>query len=114
MLTPSRQVDTTGVAEMSNPVRFGQEFMGRIANPRDVLTFFRSKRSANKKVNIAQPELSIDNPALSNAEKLSTLRVQTLVKEFLSAQEVQLLGENGMSDAIESFVEKEDSNSISS
>ena len=36
------KVETTGVAEMSNPVRFGQDFIGRLANPRDVLAFLDS------------------------------------------------------------------------
>ena len=58
------------------------------------------------------PALSIDDPDLSISEKLSRVRVQTLVKEFLSAQEVQLLGENGMADAIELFVDKDDTHSI--
>lgn len=108
----SVQVDTTGVAEMSNPIRFGQEFAGKVANPRDVLTFFRSKRPTAKKVQMDNPALSIDDPELSISEKLSRVRVQTLVKEFLVAQEVQLLGENGMADAIELFVDKDDTHSI--
>lgn len=97
---------------MSNPIRFGQEFTGKIANPRDVLTFFRSKRATAKKVQMNNPTLSIDDPELSISEKLSRVRVQTLVKEFLVAQEVQLLGENGMADAIELFVDKDDTHSI--
>jgi double-strand break repair protein MRE11 len=110
------QVDTTGVSEMSNPIRFGQEFQGRIANPRDVLVFHRSKKSANRfaKVAIDQPELSIDNPELSVSEKLAKVRVATLVKEYLAAQELQLLGEMGMSDAIQMFVEKDDPHAIHS
>ena len=108
------KVDTTGVSEMSNPVRFGQEFQGRIANPRDVLTFHRSKKGTSRanKVKADMPELSIDDPDLSVAEKLSKVRVQTLVKEYLAAQELQLLGEAGMSDAIETFVDKDDSHAI--
>ncbi|KAH8101778.1 Metallo-dependent phosphatase-like protein [Cristinia sonorae] len=109
------KVDTTGVSEMSNPVRFGQEFQGRIANPRDVLVFHRAKRStrgANGKVVVEQPELSIDDPSLTVAEKLSKVRVQTLVQEYLAAQELQLLGEVGMSDAIEVFVDKDDIHAI--
>ncbi|KAI0800087.1 DNA repair exonuclease [Fomes fomentarius] len=110
------KVDTTGVSEMSNPVRFGQEFQGRIANPRDVLTFHRSKKGVSRtsKVKADMPELSIDDPELSVAEKLSKVRVQTLVKEYLAAQELQLLGEAGMSDAIEMFVDKDDLHAIQS
>jgi double-strand break repair protein MRE11 len=99
---------------MSNPIRFGQEFQGRIANPRDLLVFHRSKKSAarSSKVTVDQPELSIDDPNLSIAEKLAKVRVQTLVQEYLAAQELQLLGEMGMSDAILTFVEKDDPHAI--
>jgi len=39
--------------------------------------------------------------------------VGTLVKEYLAAQELQLLGESGMSDAIQMFVDKDDIHAIS-
>ena len=108
------KVDTTGAGEMANPVRFGQEFQGRLANPRDVLTFHRSKKGGARasKVKADVPELSIDDPELTTAEKLSKVRVHTLVREYLAAQELQLLGEAGMSDAIETFVDKDDSHAI--
>ncbi|KAF9242284.1 Mre11 DNA-binding presumed domain-containing protein [Melanogaster broomeanus] len=107
------KVDTTGVSEMSNPIRFGQEFQGRIANPRDLLVFHRAKKSSRTaKVAIDQPDLSIDDPDLTLSEKLAKIRVHTLVKEYLAAQELQLLGEAGMSDAIQMFVEKDDSHAI--
>lgn len=38
------KVETSGVAEMSNPIRFGQEFQGKVANPRDMLVFYRAKK----------------------------------------------------------------------
>ncbi|EIW53657.1 DNA repair exonuclease [Trametes versicolor FP-101664 SS1] len=108
------KVDTTGVSEMSNPVRFGQEFQGLLANPRDVLTFHRSKKGTTRasKVKADVPELSIDDPDMSIGEKLSKVRVQTLVREYLAAQELQLLGEGGMSEAIETFVDKDDIHAI--
>ena len=100
---------------MSNPIRFGQEFAGRIANPRDVLLFHRAKKLATRtgKVITDDPELSIDDPDLTIKEKLEKVRVETLVREYLSAQELQLLGESGMSDAIQTFVDKDDIHSIS-
>ena len=110
------KVDTTGAGEMANPVRFGQEFHGQIANPRDVLAFHRARRTGGAgggaKVRADEPELSIDDPELTPGEKLSKVRVQTLVREYLGAQELQLLGEAGMSDAIELFVDKDDIHSI--
>ncbi len=99
---------------MSNPIRFGQEFTGRVANPRDVLVFHRAKKSTRSaKVKIDQPELSIDNTDLTASERLSKVRVSSLVQEYLAAQELQLLGEIGMSDAIQMFVEKDDIHAIS-
>lgn len=101
---------------MSNPIRFGQEFTGRIANPRDVLLFHRSKkftsRSRAGKNDAEEPVLSIDDPDMSISEKLARVRVGTLVREYLSNQEMQLLGEGGMGDAIQLFVEKDDPHAI--
>ncbi|THH02036.1 hypothetical protein EW026_g770 [Hermanssonia centrifuga] len=107
------KVDTTGVSEMTNPARFGQEFQGRIANPRDVLVFHRSKKiNRGGKIVVEQPELSIDDPELTTSEKLSRVRVETLVQEYLAAQELQVLAQLGMSDAIETFVDKDDIHAI--
>lgn len=99
---------------MSNPVRFGQEFQGKVANPKDLLTFYRAKRAAKRgaKVTIDEPELSIDDPDLTAHEKLEKVRVASLVKEYLGAQELQLLDETGMTDAISLFVEKDDIHAI--
>lgn len=103
---------------MSNPIRFGQEFQGRIANPRDVLVFHRSKRvTSRRKANAGDgedPVLSIDDPEMSVSEKLQKVRVGMLVREYLSNQEMQLLGEGGMGDAIQVFVEKDDPHAIDS
>lgn len=64
------------------------------------------------KVRADQPELSLDDPDLTTSEKLSRVRVGTLVKEYLAAQELELLGENAMSDAVHKFVDKDDPQSI--
>ncbi|KAH9036833.1 Metallo-dependent phosphatase-like protein [Lactarius pseudohatsudake] len=108
------KVDTTGVSSMSNPVRFGQEFAGKIANPRDVLVFHRAKKSAARRVVADEPELVGDDEG-DGLEKLAAgrVRVHSLVQEYLRAQEMQLLGEAGMSDAIQIFVEKDDPHAIS-
>ncbi|KAH6903153.1 DNA repair and meiosis protein Mre11 [Coprinopsis sp. MPI-PUGE-AT-0042] len=109
------KVDTTNVTQTSNPIRFGQEFQGRVANPRDLLVFHRSKAKGGKKATkteLDNPTLSIDDPTLTTEEKLAKVRVGTLVSEYLRAQELQLLAEGGMSDAIRMFVEKDDIHAI--
>jgi hypothetical protein len=42
------QVETSEAKEMTNPVRFGQDFMGRVANPRDILQYYRKKKVAER------------------------------------------------------------------
>jgi double-strand break repair protein MRE11 len=54
---------------MSNPQRLGLEFQGKIANPRDVLTFIRTK-ARNAKNAINEPELEIDQLDLEVKEKV--------------------------------------------
>jgi len=102
---------------MSNPIRFGQEFAGKIANPRDVLVFHRAKKSAARRVVADEPELAgLDGDEEGEGlDKLAAgrVRVHSLVQEYLRAQEMQLLGEVGMSDAIQVFVEKDDIHAIS-
>lgn len=73
---------------------------------------FRHDVFVLEKVKVDNPELSLDDPELTTSEKLSRVRVGTLVKEYLAAQELQLLGENAMSDAVHKFVDKDDSGSI--
>ncbi|KLO15537.1 DNA repair exonuclease [Schizopora paradoxa] len=111
------KVDTTGVSELSNPIRFGQEFQGRVANPRDLLIFHRAKKSFSRKgrganAMVDEPELSIDDPNISTSEKLNKIRVGSLVREYLASQEMQLLGESGMADAIQTYVDKDDPHAI--
>lgn len=100
------------MTETINPVRLSQEFQGRVANPRDVFVFHRAKQSRGSKVVMEKPELSIDDPDLTIQEKLHKVRMHTLVQEYLSAQQVQVLAEPGMSDALETYMNKDDIHSF--
>jgi hypothetical protein len=37
---------------MTNPVRFGQDFIGRVANPRDILQYYRRKKVAERSASL--------------------------------------------------------------
>jgi double-strand break repair protein MRE11 len=73
-----------------------------------MISFPRSKsRSAasHTATSADQLELSIDDPDLTTSEKLMKVHVQTLVQEYLAAQELQVFGEAGTNEAIRVFVE---------
>jgi len=46
------QVETSEAKEMTNPVRFGQDFIGRVANPRDILQYYRRKKQAERSTSL--------------------------------------------------------------
>lgn len=47
------QVETTDAKEMVNPVRFGQEYVNRVANPRDILQYYRKKKSERSEYSVS-------------------------------------------------------------
>ncbi|AAW43863.1 meiotic DNA double-strand break processing-related protein, putative [Cryptococcus deneoformans JEC21] len=112
------KVETTDAKEMVNPVRFGQEYVNRVANPRDILQYYRKKKNERKVKNnpdmpdIDHDEWEEDPESLTADERLSKLRMATLVKQYLQAQSLDVLVENGMEDAVMRFVDKDDKDAI--
>jgi double-strand break repair protein MRE11 len=126
------KVETTGVKEMTNPVRFGQAFIGKVANPKDILQYYRKRKPAEKsgsmppavadtaesKVNADAPEMKDEDDdeedisALTTRDKLNRLRMHDLVQQHLKAQNLEILVEDGMEDAVMRFVEKDDRDAI--
>ncbi|WVO13694.1 DNA repair protein (mre11) [Cryptococcus depauperatus] len=113
------KVETTEAKEMVNPVRFGQEFMDRVANPRSILQYYRRKKATERKPKnnpdmpyMDDEEYEDDPTTLTTDEQLSKLRMATLVKQYLKAQNLEVLVENGMEDAIMKFVDKDDKDAI--
>lgn len=62
--------------------------------------------------NINDDEWEEDPESLTADERLSKLRMATLVKQYLQAQSLDVLVENGMEDAVMRFVDKDDKDAI--
>ncbi|KAJ3060603.1 Double-strand break repair protein mre11a, partial [Podochytrium sp. JEL0797] len=92
-----------------NPQRFGQRFVDKVANVKDILHFHRKRQASTgaKKSKDAGFDMPLDLPT-----KLDKFQVQDLVGEFLKAQNLEILPENGIGEAVRLFVEKEDGDSI--
>lgn len=102
--------------EIGNPQRFGQDFVDRVANPRDIVQFHRrSAAQRKKKVEMDNPDQELVDEALEEAgieDKMEKLKVSTLVSKYLEAQNLGVLPEGAMQRAVEDFVDKGDKDAI--
>ncbi|KAF9958853.1 Double-strand break repair protein mre11a [Modicella reniformis] len=102
------RVEYSGGYEIFNPQRFGQEFVDIVANPRDIVHFFRKKTVAVGKPDKAKAEVDV----VDASEKLDTMRVENLVQKYLSAQNLSVLPEVELADAVRVYVEKDEKDAI--
>lgn len=102
--------------EIGNPQRFGQDFTKLVANPRDIIQFSRKKTiTRGKKITIDQPEgVNVGDFDDELPERIEKVKVETLVRQYLEAQTLQMLHENGIAHAVNAFVEKDDKHAIES
>ncbi|EGG01081.1 uncharacterized protein MELLADRAFT_39329, partial [Melampsora larici-populina 98AG31] len=100
--------DGQGAYEVGNPQRFGQDFLGKIANPKDVVQFYRKRKTRKPKNEIDYPE----NEIVPTQTKSEYIQVSTFVRQYLEAQNLGVLAENGMQKAVSTFVEKDDKDAI--
>ena len=108
------RVEHSGPFEVENPQRFSNKFVGKVANTTDIVQFYRKK----KKGTIRRNATTIDEVVREEGEdegedsQEKAIRVENLVKEFLAAQTLSVLEENGLGEAIESFVDKDDKRAL--
>lgn len=94
--------------------RFGQQFVDRVANPKDILLFYRRKTQLAKGEKKDQQDIKL--PHL-RPEALDTIRMEDLIKEYLTSKdnalELRILTEGRMAQALREFVEKDEKEAIS-
>ncbi|EMC91854.1 hypothetical protein BAUCODRAFT_78858, partial [Baudoinia panamericana UAMH 10762] len=109
------RVETTppegGKFELENPQRFSNHFADRVANVNDVVAFHR-KRSTRAGTRAAKPEL-LDPEVMADLQT-DSVKVSKLVQEYLAAQSLTILPQNSFSDAVTQYVDKSDSNAMTS
>uniref|UniRef100_A0A8C6HDQ1 Double-strand break repair protein n=2 Tax=Mus TaxID=862507 RepID=A0A8C6HDQ1_MUSSI len=106
------RVDYSGGFEPFNVLRFSQKFVDRVANPKDVIHFFRHREQKGKTGEEINFGMLITKPASEG----TTLRVEDLVKQYFQTAEknvqLSLLTERGMGEAVQEFVDKEEKDAI--
>uniref|UniRef100_A0A8C6DAX0 Double-strand break repair protein n=1 Tax=Moschus moschiferus TaxID=68415 RepID=A0A8C6DAX0_MOSMO len=105
------RVDYSGGFEPFSVLRFSQKFVDRVANPKDVIHFFRhreQKENMGEEINFGK--------FISKPSEGTTLRVEDLVKQYFQTAEknvqLSLLTERGMGEAVQEFVDKEEKDAI--
>ncbi len=99
------RVEYSGGYNPCNPQRFGQAFVSKVANPLDILHFYRRRK---EKKTLAEPDL----PEISSIPQMEKLAVSDLVNEFLGVQNLGILPENEFHDAVTLFADHEDRDAI--
>ncbi|KFP06019.1 Double-strand break repair protein MRE11, partial [Calypte anna] len=105
------RVDYTGGFEPFSVHRFSQKYMDRVANPKDIIHFFRHREQKEKN----DSDLNFGKLVRRPSEGM-TLRVEDLVKQYFQTAEkkvqLSLLTERGMGEAVQEFVDKEEKDAI--
>jgi len=114
------RVDYSGGFSTINPQRFGQKFVGKVANPHDVLLFHKSQKKRNGVSNGVDEEMAdgVDAEYEEDPQADGMLenqrRIDRLVREHLSTSEgLQLLTPNDLSAALDDFVNRDEKAAIS-
>eukprot|EP00058_Branchiostoma_floridae_P007691 XP_002593179.1 hypothetical protein BRAFLDRAFT_120149 [Branchiostoma floridae] len=110
------KIEYSGGFPMFNTNRFGQVFTDRVANPREIIHFYRKKVYEKKGGGGKEKWDDEDLTTMIPREALDMSRVEDLVKRFFQEAEqngrMSLLTEKGMGEAVKEFVDKEEKDSI--
>ncbi|KAF2536707.1 hypothetical protein F2Q68_00021657 [Brassica cretica] len=92
------EVDYSGFMTI-NPQRFGQKYVGKVANPQDILIFSKASKKG-------QREGTIDDSERLRPEELNQQNIEALVAE--SNLKMEILPVNDLDVALQNFVNKDD------
>ncbi|KAL5711782.1 meiotic recombination [Ranunculus cassubicifolius] len=93
------KVDYSGCMTI-NPQRFGQKYVGKVANPQDILIFSKAAKKRQSH------DVKIDDSERLRPEELNQQNIEALVAE--SNLEMEILPVNDLSIALHDFVNKDD------
>ncbi|CAO2833472.1 unnamed protein product [Amaranthus hypochondriacus] len=93
------KVDYSGFMTI-NPQRFGQKYVGKVANPQDILIFSKASRVKNR------TEGKFDDSEKFRPEELNQQNIEALVAE--SNLKMEILPVNDLDIALHNFVNKDD------
>ncbi|KAF3915453.1 hypothetical protein ABW21_db0200362 [Orbilia brochopaga] len=104
---------TDGKFEVENPQRFSNRFVGKVANTHDVVQFYRKKVAPTRKANdggVAEGDAEAILAQYGGA--VENIRVENFVKEYLTAQSLNILPQNALGNAVGRYIDKGDIHAV--
>lgn len=98
-----------GKFDCENPQRFSNRFVEKVANVNDVIQFYRKKGAPTRKSKV---EPDMPEESVMAQLSLDTVKVEKLVREFLTAQSLTILPQNSFGDAVSQYVDKDDKHAM--
>ena len=98
-----------GKFEIDNPQRFSNEYVSRVANIKDIVQFHRKRVAATR---VGKGKAEMPDESIMAQLSLDSVKVEKLVREFLTAQSLTILPQNSFSDAVGQFVDKDDKHAM--
>lgn len=98
-----------GNFDCENPQRFSNRFVGKVANVGDVVQFHRNKVGQSRKM---QNGVELPEQSILAQLSIDSVKVEKLVREFLTAQSLTILPQNSFGDAVSQFVDKDDKHAM--
>ena len=98
-----------GAFDCENPQRFSNRFIDKVANLNDVVQFYRKKAGSGRK---AQNGADLPDESVLAQLSIDSVKVEKLVREFLTAQSLTILPQNSFGDAVSQFVDKDDKHAM--
>ncbi|KAF2145808.1 uncharacterized protein K452DRAFT_295373 [Aplosporella prunicola CBS 121167] len=100
-----------GKFDCENPQRFSNRFVGKVANINDVIQFYRSKKPPKRSNKNDQPEMP-EEEIIAQLSLDNNIKVEKLVREYLTAQSLTVFPQNSFGDAVSQFVDKDDKSAM--
>ena len=101
------RVEYSGGYEIENTRRFSNRFVGKVANPNDIIQFYKKRTSETgpKKTKFLDKDLLEEG---ESNKKSTEIQLQDLIEKFISVADLSLLPEAGMNYAVKRYIDNED------
>lgn len=105
------RVDHSGGFETLNPQRLGQEFVNKVANPNELVSFFKKRSASSKSWKTSKGDTEVDETDIL-ADDFNQIRMEDVFTEYLKKQALDIIPEHELGEAVATYVEKDEKEAI--